>query len=76
MAALRETLKNGTVEQIKAGMDELQKAVYAASEKLYQQTGAQAGGPDMGGQQPGGNAGGDGQQYYDADYEVVDDDKK
>ena len=38
--------------------------------------GAQAGGPDMGGQQPGGNAGGDGQQYYDADYEVVDDDKK
>ena len=30
----------------------------------------------MGGQQPGGNAGGDGQQYYDADYEVVDDDKK
>ena len=33
-------------------------------------------GPDMGGQQPGGNAGSDGQQYYDADYEVVDDDKK
>ena len=30
----------------------------------------------MGGQQPGGNAGGDGQQYYDADYKVVDDDDK
>ena len=35
---------------------------------------AQAGGPDMGGQQPGGNNGGE--QYYDAAYEVVDDDKK
>ena len=78
VAALRETLKNGTVEQIKAGMDELQKAVYAASEKLYQQQAPQGGQP---GQQPpyqggnpgdnDGNNGGDG-NVYDADYKEVD----
>ena len=77
-AALRETLKNGTVDQIKAGMDDLQKAVYAASEKLYQQQAPQGGQP---GQQPpyqggnpgdnGGNNGGDG-NVYDADYKEVD----
>ena len=78
VAALRETLKNGTVDQIKAGMDDLQKAVYAASEKLYQQQAPQGGQP---GQQPpyqggnpgdnGGNNGGDG-NVYDADYKEVD----
>ena len=60
VAALRETLKNGTVDQIKAGMDDLQKAVYAASEKLYQQQAPQGGQP---GQQPpyqGGNPGDNG----------------
>ena len=78
VAALRETLKNGTVDQIKSGMDDLQKAVYAASEKLYQQQAPQGGQP---GQQPpyqggnpgdnGGNNGGDG-NVYDADYKDVD----
>ena len=78
VAALRETLKNGTVDQIKAGMDDLQKAVYAASEKLYQQQAPQGSQP---GQQPpyqggnpgdnGGNNGGDG-NVYDADYKEVD----
>ena len=77
VAALRETLKSGTVEQIRAGMDELQKAVYAVSEKLYQQAAPQGGQP---GQQPpyqggtpgdnGGNPG-DG-NVYDADYKDVD----
>ena len=45
------------------------------SEKLYQQAnpqGAQGAGPDMGGAQQGA----DGQQYYDADYKVVDDEDK
>ena len=87
VAALRETLKNGTVDQIKAGMDDLQKAVYAASEKLYQQQAPQGGQPgqqppyqggnpgDNGGEQRGvpvgGNNGGDG-NVYDADYKEVD----
>ena len=77
VAALRETLKTGTVDQIKSGMDDLQKVVYAASEKLYQQQAPQGGQP---GQQPpyqggnpgnGGNNGGDG-NVYDADYKEVD----
>ena len=37
------------------------------------QGGAQAG-PDMGGQNGGAQTGPNGQQYYDADYKVVDDD--
>ena len=74
--SLKKALQGSDTAAIKAATDELTQAFYKISEKLYQQTGAQAGGPDMGGQQPGGNAGGDGQQYYDADYEVVDDDKK
>ena len=55
------------------------KAFYAVSEKLYQQQGGQAGpGPDMGGNFGGGQPGGgnDGPDVVDADYEVVDDDKK
>ena len=44
------------------------------SEKLYQQQAPQ-GDPNMGGQQPGGDPNG-GQQYYDADYKVVDDDEQ
>ncbi len=47
------------------------------SEKLYQQAnpqGAQGAGPDMGG--AGAQGANGGQQYYDADYKVVDDDDK
>ena len=59
----------------------MQKAFYAVSEKLYQQQGGQAGpGPDMGGANfGGGQAGGSnngGDDVVDADYTVVDDDKK
>jgi len=74
-----KTAVSGTdVQAIKAATEELQKAFYAVSEKMYQQAnpqGAQGGcGPD------GCNCGGDcgaqgGGNYYDADYEVVDDDK-
>ncbi|MBQ7983550.1 MAG: Hsp70 family protein, partial [Clostridia bacterium] len=34
---LKETVKNGSTEDIKAGTEELQKKFYAISEKLYQQ---------------------------------------
>ena len=75
VAALRETLKTGTVDQIKSGMDDLQKAVYAASEKLYQQQAPQGGQPGQQppyqGGNPGDNGGGDG-NVYDADYKEVD----
>ncbi len=75
VAALRETLKTGTVDAIKSGMDDLQKAVYAASEKLYQQQAPQGGQPGQQppyqGGNPGDNGGGDG-NVYDADYKEVD----
>ena len=59
------------IEAIKAATDEVQKAFYAVSEKLYQQAGpqGQAGGPQAGAQ--GGNKPGD-DGVVDADYETVD----
>ena len=67
---LKETLKGQDTDAIKAATEELTQAFYAVSEKLYQQAnpGAQPG-PDAGAQDGG-------QQYYDADYKVVDDDNK
>ena len=77
---LKETLKGTDTQAIKQATEELQKAFYAVSEKLYQQQGGQAGpGPDMGGANFGGqqNGGSDaGPDVVDADYTVVDDDKK
>ena len=69
---LKETLKGEDTDAIKAATEELTQLFYKMSEKLYQQQAPQ-GNPNMGGQQPGGDPNG-GQQYYDADYKVVDDD--
>ena len=73
VAALKTTIQNGTVEQIKSGMDELQKAIYAVSEKLYKasapQQGEQQAAPGANPQQGGQNPNGD---VYDADYKDVD----
>ena len=71
---LKETIKNGSTDQIKADTEALQKAFYSISEKLYQQSGAEnaQGGQgfdpnaNQGGQ--GGTNGSDG-TYYNADYE-------
>ena len=68
---LKETLKGEDTDAIKAATEELTQLFYKMSEKLYQQQAPQ-GDPNMGGQ-PGGDPNG-GQQYYDADYKVVDDD--
>ena len=72
-------MKGSATEAIKNATEELTKAFYAVSEKLYQQNGQQAGGPDMGGANfGGGQAGGNdaGPDVVDADYTVVDDDNK
>ena len=74
VSALKTTMQNGSVDAIKSGMDDLQKAMYAVSEKMYQAAnpqgqapyGAPGAGPDMGGQ-PGGPAG----DVYDADFKDV-----
>ena len=72
---LKETLKGEDTDAIKAATEELTQLFYKMSEKLYQQAAPQ-GDPNMGGQ-PGGDAGNNGgQQYYDADYKVVDDDEQ
>ena len=82
LSALKTALQGTDTQAIKSATEELTQAFYKVSEKLYQQSGAAQGqGFDpnnMGGQGPaGGNAGGgNGQDYYDADYTVVDDDNK
>ena len=82
LGKLKETLKGSDTQAIKGATEELTKAFYAVSEKLYQQSGAQGQpGPDMGGANfTGGNnaqGGSDaGPDVVDADYTVVDDDKK
>ncbi|MBR6521359.1 MAG: molecular chaperone DnaK [Oscillospiraceae bacterium] len=66
-----KTALTGTdVEAIKAATEELTQAFYAVSEKIYQQQAAE------GQAAPGADAGAaGGADYYDADYEVVDDDQ-
>ncbi len=72
---LKETLKGSDIQAIKSATEELQKAFYAISEKLYSQAGGQAG-PDMGGAGfTGGQSQGGDDNVVDADYEVVDDDQ-
>ena len=61
---LKETVKNGDTDAIKAGTEELQKKFYALSEKLYAQSGAAQGNPGDAGFNPGQNADG----TYDADF--------
>ncbi len=65
---LKETVKGGDTDAIKADTEALEKAFYALSEKLYKQTGAQGAGPDMGNMGGDAGNGGDG-TYYNADYE-------
>ena len=73
LGKLKSALSGSDSAAIKSATESLTQVFYRVSEKLYQQPGAQQGAP---GQAPGGAApGGDGgQQYYDADYTVVDDD--
>ena len=66
IAKLRETLKNGSVDAIKADMEALEKVFYPLASKLYQDAQAQGGDPTGGAGFDGGAAGGD---YYNADFE-------
>ncbi len=67
---LKETLKGDDTDAIKAATDELTQLFYKMSEKLYQQQAPQ-GDPTQGGA----DAGAAGGEYYDADYQVVDEDE-
>ena len=59
---LKEANKGSDIQAIKAATEEVQKAFYAVSEKLYQNAAPQ----DQAGAQPGGDG------VVDADYETVD----
>jgi molecular chaperone DnaK len=87
IAKVRTALSGTDIQSIKNATEELQKAFYDISERLYNnanpggdsnasytggagQAGGTSGGAAGDGSAPGGG------EYYDADYEVVDDDKK
>ena len=66
---LKETVKGTDVQAIKTATDDVQKALQAIGEKIYQAAGAaQQGAPDAGAA-----AGQNNDGVVDADYEVVDD---
>jgi molecular chaperone DnaK len=76
VSALKDSIKANNLEDIKAKKDELQKAMYAVSEKLYKAAGPQQGAQPQGNpEQPQQDA--NGSNVYDAEYKDVDDkDKK
>ena len=74
LAALKTALTGTDSAAIKQATEALTQAFYKVSEKLYQaQGGAQGFDPSQAGAAPGGEGG---QDYYDADYTVVDDENK
>lgn len=79
LSKLKSALAGTDTAAIKSATESLTQAFYKVSEKLYSQTGGAAAGADpnasAGGAQGAQGAGQSG-QYYDADYEVVDDDDK
>ena len=74
ISALKEAISKDDADMMKAAKDDLQKALYDVSAKLYQQAAPQGnpqqGAPDMGNAQP--NNSGD-PNVYDADFKDVDD---
>lgn len=75
IAKLKETLKGNDTEKIKADAEALTKPLHELTEKLYQQAQQQA--QNAGAQQgPQAGAKKDKDNVVDADYKVVDDDKK
>ena len=82
LTALKTALTGTDTAAIKAATEELTQAFYKVSEKMYQAAGGAQGAGFDPNQAAGGAQGGtsgtssNGQDYYDADYTVVDDDKK
>ena len=74
LESLKKALQGSDTAAIKSATEDLTQAFYKVSEKLYQQNGQQPGAGDAGAANGGSTGGDNGGQYYDADYEVVDDD--
>ncbi len=81
---LRKEMETGNIAAIKEARTRLEQASHKFAERVYQQKAGQQTSPGGGGESKEGDPGkaqkdagaGDGQKVYDADYEVVDDDKK
>lgn len=76
----REAMESGDVERMKASRDSIQEVAMQIGQKIYSQAGPEAG---ASGADPGANAGqgasessAGGEKVVDADYTVVDEDKK
>lgn len=76
----REAMESGDIERMKASRDSIQEVAMQIGQKIYSQAGPEAGAP---GADPGANAGqgasessAGGEKVVDADYTVVDEDKK
>ena len=87
LGRLKEAQKGSNTDELKSALDSLNKTWNEIAQKIYSQTGAQGqpgaqgAGPDMGagaaGSKASDNSNGDAKsKVEDADYEVVDDDKK
>jgi molecular chaperone DnaK len=81
--SVKEALKGNDTERIKSATEALTQAFYDISSKIYQQNPGAQGGPGADAGFGGGPGFGDGAQggqnadnVYDADYKVVDEDKK
>jgi len=81
---LARTLENGTVEEIKENLEKLTEQFHTISAKMYQQTQGSDPNMNMGGagdagadaNMGGGSSSANDDNVVDADYEVVDEDKK
>ena len=71
---LQEAMKGTDTAAIKTATEELTKVFYDISAKLYQQQAPQGGDPTGAAGGAADNGANGGQEYYDADYQVVDDD--
>ena len=83
IADLKEAVKTEDVDKIKAASEALTKPLYELSSEMYKQTGAQPGAEQAQAQagaeqaqQSNAQDAGNGEKVVDADYKVVDDDKK
>ena len=75
-AALKDAISKNDKAIIDAAKEDLQKALYEVSAKLYQQAAPQGqGAPDMGGAAPNQGAAPGADNVYDADFTDVDDNK-
>lgn len=74
--AVKKALESDDVDTIKKATDELSEVVQQLSVKMYEQMAAQQQAGGAGAAEAGGNAGPNADNVVDADYTVVDEDKK